>query len=73
VREKTVDMKMDILENQLSPITTELMARYSPNFYHRYIYGGYMTYYPGFSFDLLFKVRGQSSKQIMKWACSVTI
>jgi hypothetical protein len=29
--------KVAILENQLSPITTELMARYSPNFYHSYI------------------------------------
>jgi hypothetical protein len=26
-----------ILENQLSPITLELMAGSSPNFYHRYV------------------------------------
>jgi hypothetical protein len=32
------------------------IGQITPNFYPAYIQWGYITYYPGFSFDLLFKV-----------------
>jgi hypothetical protein len=44
-------------------MTPELMAGSSPSFYHRYK----DTTYPGFLFDLLFKVTGVKVQNIQSW------